>query len=201
MAYTSQTLIEQYLQRSLTASEVSFLSTLIPAIKLYIDQKLNSTFDQVSETTRYYDGDTRYLDIDPATDITAVGTLDDYGVANYTYTTGQEYTLSPSNSNVKTQIIGRGFTFPCGEARIAVTAKFSEYDGGVPEDIQLLATRLAAGVINQGKIGSTGGNVSSESLEGHSITYNTSVSAIEDLTESDSVIKGILDARKTLLVG
>lgn len=201
MAYTSQTLIEQYLQRALTASEVSFLTTLIPAVKLFIDQKLNSTFDSANVTTRVYEGGVQHLDIDPASSITAVASLDDYGVTQYTYTENQEYTLSPANSTIKTEVIARGFKFPFGDNRIAVTANFSEYDGAVPQDIELVATRICAGIINQGKVDSSGGNVSSESLEGHSISYDTSVSSIENLAENDPVIKATLDARKSILLG
>lgn len=201
MAYTSQTLIEQYLQRSLTASEVSFLSTLIPAVKLYIDQKLNTTFDSVSATTRVYEGGVQHLDIDPASNITAVASLNDDGTTSYTYTVNDEYTLSPANSTIKTEIIARGFKFPFGDNRIAVTASFSEYDGAVPQDIQMVATRLCAGIINQGKVDSSGGNVSSESLEGHSISYDTSVSSVENLADNDPVIRATLDARKSLLLG
>lgn len=200
MSYTSQSQIEKYLQRSLTSDEVSFLSTLLPAIDSYIDNRTNNTFAQVGETTRVYDGDTRYLDIDNATDITAVAALDNYGTVNYTYTAGQEYTLEPANSNVKNQIIARGCEFPDGEQRIAVTAKFSSYDGAVPSDIQLVATRLAAGVIAEGKNQASSG-VASESLEGHSITYDTSKNSIDNIVETDSVVKGILDGHKELLLG
>lgn len=201
MAYTSQTLIENYLQRTLTASEVSFLTTLIPAVKLWIDQKLNSTFDSVGSTSRYYDGGDQHIDIEPCTSVTEVVSVNDDLTDSYIYTEDTEYILYPLNETVKTEVRGRGFKFPDGDSRIKVTASFSEYDGGVPSDIQLVATRLVAGIINQGKVDSSGGNVSSESLEGHSISYDTSISAVENIADNDPVVRATLDARKSILLG
>lgn len=201
MAYTTSTLIEQYLQRSLTASETSFLTTLIPAVKLWIDQKLNSTFDSAGSSSRYYDGGSQYLDIEPCTSVTAVTSMNDDLTDSYIYEADDEYLLYPLNETVKTEIRARGFKFPDGDSRIKVTASFSEYDGGVPSDIQLVATRLASGIINQGKVDSSGGNVSSESLEGHSISYDTSISAVENIADNDPVVRATLDARKSILLG
>jgi hypothetical protein len=71
---------------------------------------------------------------------------------------------------------------------------------GVPADIQIAATRLAAGVINAGKIAALGGNIASESLEGHSITYNIRGTDFEGISENDPTVKAILEAREELYV-
>lgn len=205
MAYTNQTLITNYLQRTLTANEIAFLVILIPAIKQWIDRKTSSTFDSAVATTRYFDveGRGRSIDIDPCTDITAVGLYDVDGNLEQTYTTLTDYVAEPVNETVKRELVKRNSTWATGYRRIAVTAKFSEYgeSGAVPDDIQTVATILAAETLNQGKIASSGGNVSSESLEGHSINYDTSGSSIDAIVDANPVVKSILDGRKDIFVG
>jgi|GEM_PF-2110048 len=203
MAYTSTTLVQNYLQRTLVANETSFLAILIPAIKVWIDKKLSSTFDSASETTRYFDGGGKVADIDPCTDITAVKTYDNDGTVADTYTNLDDYVAEPVNDTIKREIVRRSGFFPVGLRRVGVTAKFSEYgDGGtVPTDIQTAATIMAAEVLNQGKIASSGGNIASESLEGHSISYDTSASALDGIASNNPNVKSILDLRRDLLLG
>ena len=62
------------------------------------------------------------------------------------------------------------------------------------------STRIAAGIINAGKVDSSGGNVASESLEGHSITYDTSQTAIENITSQDAIIQSSLQLRTNPVV-
>lgn len=202
MAYTTQTMIENYLQRTLTANEVAWLAILIPAIKIWLDRKLNSTFDATTPTTRYYDGGGRFLDIDPATTITAVQALNSDGSTSYEYdlTVTPDVLYEPRGDTVKREIRKRNGHFPSGIQNIAVTATFTEFDGGVPQDIQLAATTLAAEVLNQGKMASSGGNVKSESLEGHTIHYDTSASAMDAIASNNPNIKSILDLRRELYV-
>lgn len=203
MAYTDSTKISNYLQRALTQYETDFLVVLIPAIKLWIDQKTSSTFDIATETTRYYDGGSCSVDIDPCTDVATVSlaNLTDGGATtDYDYILYQDYVLEPQNSNVKKEVVNRYGKFPAGLRRIKVTAKFSEYDGGVPEDIILVATRLACLILTAGRSANTG-NVQSESLEGHSITYKSDTSSMDDIADSDPIIKATLELRRELLVG
>lgn len=203
MAYTSAAKVADYLQRALTTDETDFLAVIIPAIKIWLNKKLNSDFDEVSETTRYFDGiGGQSLDIDPCTAITAVKSVDDERVADYTYTNLTEYIAEPQNETVKREIVRRGTSrWPKGLGNIAVTAKFSEYDTAVPEDIQVIATRIAASILNSGKVESTGGNVTSESLEGHSIHYDTSTSSMDTIADNDPIIKSMLAVRTELLLG
>jgi hypothetical protein len=204
MAYTTASLVENFLQRSLTQNEKASLAVIIPAIKIWLDKRLNSTFDLATSSTRYYDGGVMNLDIDPCTAISAVESINDDGADSYSYTTGTEYIAEPQNETVKRELRKRLSPFPRGVQRVAVTALFSEYDDGVPADIQIAATRLAAGIINSGKRENTG-NVASESLEGHSITYVhpsglSSGQSLDGLAESDPTVAAILAARGELLV-
>jgi hypothetical protein len=200
MAYSDATQVSNFLQRSLNAYETAELTNILAAIKIWIDKRLNSTFDLATPTTRYFDGGVPNLDIDPCTAITKVEAINDDGSDAYTYTDTYEYVAEPQNETVKRELRKRLSAFPHGVHRIAVTATFSEYDSGVPADIQIAATRLAAGVINAGKIASLGGNVAAESLEGHSITYNVRGTDFEGIAENDPTVKSILAARQELLV-
>lgn len=200
MAYTDGTRVSNFLQRALNDYELAQMIGIAAAVKAWIDDRLNSTFDEAAETTRYYDGGVRNLTIDPCTAITAVEAINDDGTDSYAYTATTEYVAEPQNQTVKREIRKRLAAFPRGIHRIAVTAKFSEYDSGVPQDIQTLATRLAAAVINQGKYAKDGGNVASEKLEGHEISYQTAAQDINGLAANDPTVKSILENRKELYV-
>lgn len=199
--YTSQTLIEQYLQRSLTAQEISFLTTLLPAIRLWLDRILSSTFYEVEESTRYFDGGGETVDIDPCTAITAVKSVDNEHSVSSDYTNLTDYVAEPQNQTVKNELVRRsGGYFPKGNGRIAVTAKFSEYDGAIPQDIQLAATRIAADVLQAGKTSAVG-NVQSESLEGHSVTYRNPNEIIDKVATEDPFISNLIESRKSIDLG
>lgn len=203
--YTNQANIEGFLGRSLTASEVTFLAILLPAIDKWINRKLESNFASVGATTRYYDGGGHSIDIDPAQTITAVGSLNNDGSASYDYINLTEYVLEPVNDDVKREIVyrGRNRRFPSGQRRMAVTALFTEYDfanSKVPDDIVLAATRMAAGVINAGKIAGLGGNVQQESLEGHEIRYDVTNNALQTLTDGDPILEGMLAERREIFL-
>jgi hypothetical protein len=199
MALTDSTAVSNYLGRALTAYETGELTNIIASVTAWINKTLSSAFDQVNETTRYYDGGLRSLDIDPCTAISKVEALNDDGSDSYEYTATTEYIAEPQNETVKRELRKRLAPFPSGIHRIGVTAKFSEYDGGVPADIQLLATRLVAGVMTGGKNVSAG-IVEKESLEGHSITYDVSQAAFEGLATGDATINSILKSRQELLI-
>lgn len=200
--YTTTTLVTNYLQRVLTANETAYLAILIPAIKVWLDKKLNSTFDDASATTRYYNGGVKNLDIDPCKDVTEIKAVNDDLSDSYIYdlTTTPEVIFEPLNETIKREARKRNGHFPSGIKRIALTAKFTEYDGAVPTDIQTIATIMASEVLNQGKIASSGGNVASESLEGHSINYDTSSSNLDGLAINNPSIQGLLEQRRELYV-
>ena len=203
MAYTTASHISDYLQRALTTDETDWLAILIPAIQIWIDRKTNSTFDIAVESSRFYDGGLTAIQIEPATEITEVTTVqEDSTLTEDTpaLTENVDFLLEPYNETVKNQIVKRFGYWPSGKKNIKVTAKFSEYDGGVPSDIVVIATRIAAGIINAGKVDSSGGNVASESLEGHSITYDTSQTAIENITSQDAIIQSSLQLRTNPVV-
>lgn len=201
--YTSATQVSNFLQRDLTDYETAELPVLVAAIKTWLDKRLSSTFDKVEPTTRTYDGGVRNVDIDPCTEISQIEAINDDGTGSYVYTDPYEIMVEPQNETVKREIRKRLAAFPRGVARLSVTAKFSEYDenaGGVPADIQVVATRLAAGIINQGKYQGKGGATLQESLEGHEIRYQVGTSQILGLVEDDPTVKSILAEREDLFI-
>lgn len=199
--YTNQALIEAFLQRSLNASEATLLTTALPAVKIWIDSYLESQFDNVAASTRYFESRTKTLDIDPCQTITAITSLDPYQVAYYSYQTF-EFVAEPINDTIKREIRLRYGNFPEGTSNIAVAAIFTEYDyvnNCVPYDIEIAATRIMAGIINAGKYAKIGGNVHRENLEGHFIQYDITPNAIAVLTKADPILCALLDSRKEVM--
>jgi hypothetical protein len=83
-----------------------------------------------------------------------------------------------------------------GVNRVSVTAKFSEYDAGIPKDIVVAATRIAASLLESaGNVG----NIQSEELEGHKITYGSN--QIQNSAFNDPIVKMILEQRRDVLLG
>lgn len=204
--YTTATNISQFLGRALTANESAALTAyILNAVDKWIDRILQSNFANVAETTRYFDGGGHSIDIDPVQAITAVGSLNNDGSASYAYTENTEVVFEPVNDIVKREIVyrGRGRRFPSGSRRMSVTGKFTEYDytaNAVPDDIVMAATRLAAGILNAGKIAGQGGNVQQESLEGHEIRYDITTNSLEALTSTDPILQGMLAGRREIYV-
>lgn len=207
MAYTTTSLVSSYLERALSAEETALFAVLLPAVTRWIDQTLSSHFDTVSATERFYDAEGSIVDIDPCQAITAVTAVDYETEADYAYTEGQEYVLYPLNETVKNELRARakgGFTR--GIRRIKINAKFTEYDftnSKVPEDIQLLATRLIASQLRglTADAGVDEAGVKKESVEGHSVEYLTSESYLQQLASSDPIVSALLSTRRQLLVG
>lgn len=198
MNYTDLPLIATYLKRSLTNEEIATLSVLVPAIERWIDKKLGTTFvKQDVATTRIFDGGGSSIDIDPCTGVTAVTSLDYDGSVSYPYN-ATEYILEPQNETVKTEVRLRARGSRFSRAQVQVTAKFSEWDGGVPQDVQVVVTKIAADIVSAAAV--EAGAVSSESLEGHTVKYRDPNETIDSVALNDPTVKSFLDLRKQLLV-
>lgn len=203
--YTNQTNISQFLGRALTANEIAALAFILPAIDKWIDRMLESTFSDVPAATHYYDGGSTSIDTRPVQSVTQVKSVNDDGSDSYLYTENTEYVLEPVNSTIKNEVRHRGrrVRFPRGARRIAVTGRFTEYDytaNAVPADIVMAATQLAGGALDAGKQTGNGGNIQKEELEGHAITYDTSIAAFEVMSASNPLLQGMLAARRELFL-
>lgn len=169
MTYTTQALVEAYLERSLTANEITLLDLLGDAVEGYINDQVNSSFGSVSPSTKYYDGGSKIIDIDPCTNITRVALVDVDENELYVYDLDDELETRPYNETVKTYLERRNYPFPEGVVNIAVTAKFSR--GTIPNDIKWLATYLVASMFQT----NNKENLKSESIEGYSRAFGDSV--------------------------
>lgn len=207
MAYTTTSLVSNYLDRALTADEQALFAVLLPAVTRWIDQTLSSHFDNVSATERFYDAEGAIIDIDPCQAITAISAVDYESQADYAYTEGTEYVLYPLNETVKNELRARskhGFTR--GTKRIKIAAKFTEYDyvnSKVPEDIQMLATRLIASQLRalSADAGVDEAGVKKESVEGHTVEYVTGADYLTQISGSDPIVSALLSTRRQLMVG
>lgn len=201
MSYTDVDLIAASIKRELTSNERLTLSVLIPAIQKYVDKRCDTTFLEVIASTRVYDGGEETIDIDPCTFITAISLLDNYGVVNYVYNQNnlQEVIAQPVNSSVKNELVRRYGCFPHGDSRISVTAEFSSWDNGVPEDIIAVSTMLAVEGLRSTQVGTD--NVKSESLEGHSVTYNDPSAMIATFGDSNPFVRGVFEYYRQPQVG
>lgn len=176
--YTNRTLIEQYLGNDTDFSGIdSFVTTVIGAVKSYIDVLTGTTFEGAS-SLKLYDGDgANSVFVDPFTGTPSlVRILEDDGSVVATLVSGaaNDYLAYPLNSTVKNEILltGNGQLGRLGRGqRLEVTATFGD-TATVPADVQLAATMLAAKVL-QNNIPVDGQNKQSESLGDYSVTYAT----------------------------
>lgn len=203
MRYTDPALISAHVKRALTDNEMLTLSVFIPAIQRWIDNYIGTTFLPATEaTSRYFDGDgTESLDIDPFTELEEIASIDGYtGSDNYLYNQNdsREIASEPANSSVQNELRYRNGGWPRGVGNIRVKAKFSSYVDGIPEDITMAATLFAAQVLTMGSSGTD--NVKSESLEGHSVTYNDPATMLETIASKHPIIAGSLAHYKELMI-
>lgn len=203
MLYTDTDQIESAIGRDLSEDEKANLIVLVPAVQAWIDNYTSSTFDEVEEaTTRYYDGGSCSLDIDPCTAITAITSVDDVDQSvSYTYVDVEDYIAEPVNKTVKTEIRRRYGSFPRGIANIAVTALFTEYDGQVPTDIQAAATMICIDLLRSRATDANGANIKSEDIEGHKITYTTPADEVTATATSNPGVLSLLDLHREVLLG
>jgi len=190
MAYASQAQIEAFLKRSLTANESTLLAGVQAATDNWINKQLDSHFGTTSETTRYYDGGERIIDIDPAIEITAIALVDAEKVVTDTYTLAEDLEQEPLKDTVKRWLEKRIGAFPSGLTNIAVTAKFVLSET-VPDDIVYLATYLAGKLFGDGNTG----DLDRESIEGYSYTFKkfaaldeTATMILDQYTDDDILL-------------
>jgi hypothetical protein len=193
--YTKQELIENFLGRELTERESNLLSTLIFTAERLIDKELGTTFKNTAAlygAVRYYDGGKRHIEIDPCQNVTAVAVVDTDLAVTDTFDS-DTYDLFPSNETVKRMLTMRFGRVPRGYKNIKVTADFTEYaaeEGGVPSDIQTIATRIVGNMLMNAEAGA---GLKSESVEGHQVTFKDNAG---DIFEGDPIVKNLLDKRR-----
>jgi hypothetical protein len=182
MAYTTQENVEDYLGRSLTDSEENYFPTLLETVEGLINDLIGGGFGTVTESTRYYDGGSKIIDIDPCIEVSSIELIEEDETVTYTYFV-DEYEFRPRNDTVKKWVELRSGKFPKGVANLAVTAKFTM--GDVPADIEYLTdyliSRFLSSTVKEG--------ITQEAIEGYSRTFRAKV--------QDEVVNQIIDKYKT----
>lgn len=167
MALISQSDIEARLGRSLTAEETTTFTIVNNALQSKVELMIGSDVEEVSETTRYFDGGVQHLPINPCTNITSVKLVDDDQVATDTYDT-TDYTTEPINKTLKTMLRHRSGAFSIGINNIAIAAKFSIY--GDTDTLNIVKDAMINALVSEVN---NSDNIKRESIEGYSIEYAT----------------------------
>lgn len=176
MAYTTQSKILQYLGLSALPSPITgtTITELIKSVTAFINTYCNRTFEEESVTTKLYSGDgSKTLLIDDLLTLSKIETLDANNDVDITLDNSDYYFLEPANKTPKQKIIINSSTapigrFPKGNQNIKLTGTFGNAVT-VPADIELVATKLVAEILNDYNV--TGGEVTQESLGEYSISY------------------------------
>ena len=185
-AYTDQEKIEAYLNRSLTAKEITLINFIIPYISKFIKTYTNRDWlgledEEEEPTAKLYDGSgSGKLYTDDFTALESVMLLDSLGAAYLTLDDEEDFVLYPLNDTVKEGIYLRNYRFPKSNASVEVTAIFNS--GPVPEDIVTVATALCGIFYRKG----VAGGIKQESIEGYSYSLGT-------MAEQDAEVKSLLD--------
>lgn len=193
--YTTLALVSNYLQRDLSEHEQALLVSIIPAVKTLIDSYTGSSFSSEAASTRYYDGGSSSISIDPVSNVTSINLVNDDLTDGEAYTDNSSYILLPANETYKTEILKRYGKFPRGVNRIKVTGTFGYYEDGVPENIRLAATRMAANILTSSN---NSENIESESIEGHTVKYSSDTTDLTGI--EDPMVKTLLSPYRELLV-
>lgn len=184
MALITQSDLEARLGRSLTAEEQSAFPIINDATQAWVERFLGTGVEAVEATTRYYDGGLQHLDIDLATDVSAINIVDDDLIVTDTLDTS-DYSVEPSVGTLKSMIRHRsGGGFRTGLNNIKVTAKFSIYGD---EKVRAIVKNAMLDMLEQA-IGNSD-NIKKESIEGYTVEYGEfketpSMKALDSLVSS-----------------
>ena len=159
--------IEARLGRVLTSNEQTTFDLVNQANQAYAEEIIGSSVEEVSESTRYFDGGKQHLVIDPCTDISSVKLVDDDNDVSYTYLS-RDYTQEPINNTLKTMLRHRSAGFMTGINNIQVNAKFSIY--GDTNMLRIVKNALLESL--EAEINNTD-NIKRQSIEGYSVEYAT----------------------------
>ena len=207
MSYADKQDVENYLTIDIDTSFDSQVTTWANAVDRYIDRYTSKNFEETNKEVRYFDGSGESeLWVDDFTSISSLEILEVGSTdiqKSLTQGKDNDYIIYPYNENPKYKIeltpeadlgaLGEAGTFPSGDKRVKVEAKWG-HDTEVPDDINLAATILLSGIIEEGL---EGGKVVSESLGDYSVQY-----AQDKIDELSNVmgVKEILDKYKEFTV-
>lgn len=165
--YTTKTKIENYLLTDIDPSFDTQLNDWIEAVEIMIDQITGRSWKaDAAAVKRYFDGNgTDTLRIDDAVEITEVKVGDEI-------IDSDDYYVQPYNTLPIKKIILTSGGFSYGSKNIEITAKWGR-SVAVPKDIELAATILVAGIVNNSRE-NEGGTISSITVGRYSVSYQNS---------------------------
>jgi hypothetical protein len=174
--YTDKNQIEAYLGITLPSSLDDQLDNWIQAVQNYLDNYVGFSFENTTETSRYYDGSgERELFVDKYYELGSVVTLDVDGDTDVTVDSGDgsgvvQYPLNSDRTDRLYLPTDAPISkFPSHRNAVKVTAKFG-WSAEAPQDIQLTATRLMAHLI-QPRLSGNLGEKTQESLGDYSVSF------------------------------
>lgn len=170
MLYTKKDNVEKYLNRDLTLNEDALLEMIIEQVSGFIATYANRNWLDIDENNlpvveeRLYDAEVRgrRIFIDDFYDLSKIELLNAEGDVYLPITASSEFILYPYNDSPKYGITLRRYTFPTGDGRVRITAKFSS--GVLPKTVEYVATRMASRFVE--RLGETG-EYKRESIEGY----------------------------------
>lgn len=174
MAYTTEAKVEAFLMIEIDSSFSANITTWIDAVTKYIERYTGRVFETGVSAIKSYDGNGQQeLMIDDTIAISKVEVLDDNGNVDETLTAGLggDYLTYPINTTPKNSIkltdTAVYNVFPKGKQNIRITATWG-YASTIPADIELVATKLVAAIVQKGL---KGGEIASERLGDYSVTF------------------------------
>ena len=163
--YTTQSQIEDVLQRDLTTEETNIIEDIIESVSATINAYTGRNWvgidEEAVEDIKLYDGNgQRELFID---DFISPIVLEFVDSLTNESVESDNYLLYPLNTTWKNSIRMRNSTFPRGYGNIQITAKFNS--GDVPVEVQLASATLCGLVISSSR---NIGDFKRENIEGYS---------------------------------
>jgi hypothetical protein len=191
MSYASQTTVENYLGRTLSASEIASLAYILESADRTINDRLGGSYGAVDVSSKFYDGGWRHIEFDSAYEVSAVEMVDSDTSNSVleTYIIGEDLELLPLNQTTKNYMVKRYGYFTSGVGNIKITGRFS-LGATVPDDIVYLATYIASNML----INSQLNGIKKEAIEGYSREY-TIFNA-----DTDPEIARVLGSRSEILI-
>ena len=178
MSLTTKSKIENYMGIDINSSLESYVTSVISIVTDWITRYCGKSFEISATSDRYFDSngtDTLIVDSFIADSITSLQLLDSNGDVSETLASG-DYITYPLNDTEKHTIKLRSRTFPTGDSRVKITAKWGAMENPSNDIIQV-ATQLSAKVIERSL---NGGQLVEESIGDHTVTFKD----IDDTAEA-----------------
>ena len=176
MAYTDKGQIQKYLAVDIDNSFDTQIDNWITAVEAWIERYVGFSFETGDRVDRYYDGSgIRSLLVDTFFGSMTAEILNTDGSVDQSLTEGQsnDYLAYPLNEAQKNELVLASSAtignFPARHRSVKLNAKFG-WSATVPQDIQLIATKLVGEIVKEGL---KGGKLSQVQLGDYSASFMT----------------------------